>query len=171
MAPKKVEFVKGDWIVHLHYGVGQIKSIEKKVLGDEKLSYYKAEAKNSLFWVPVDSPDPTRVRSIASKYKINQAIKTLKEEPVELSNDHNERKRHINEVMYDIALVSCAGLVRDLIARKSANRLNPSEEKALDHFTENLLLEWSVSMGYDMEKVQTKFQEVVLEIQAKVKVE
>lgn len=164
MARKAPEFSKGDWIVHLHYGVGQIKKIEKKRLGDKKASYYMAKTANSTFWVPVENPDAERVRPIASKYKMRLAIKTLKEPPIPLSDDHNERKRHINEVRLEISLISVAKLVRDLLARQAATRLNPSEEKALDHFSDNLLLEWSVSMGLDMEKVHTKYQEVLQEI-------
>lgn len=166
MAKKAPEFSKGDWIVHLHYGVGQIRKIEKKRLGDEKVSYYMAETTNSIFWVPVENTDSERVRPIASKYMMRKAIKTLKEPPVPLSDDHNERKRHINEVRLEISLITVASLVRDLLARQAQTRLNPSEEKALDHFSDNLLLEWSVSMGWDKEKVQMKYQEVLQEIRA-----
>jgi RNA polymerase-interacting CarD/CdnL/TRCF family regulator len=167
MADNAGKFSKGDWIVHLHYGVGQITGIEKKQIGDEKTAYYRAQTENSTFWVPVNELDDTRVRQIASKYRIRKAIKILKDTPEALSDDHNERKRQINEVMGEISLESGARLVRDLSARQASNKLNPSEEKALDQFSQNFILEWSVSMDSEIEKTREKFQELISEIHQK----
>lgn len=167
MAEKAGKYSKGDWIVHLHYGVGQITGIEKKQIGDEKTAYYRAQTANSTFWVPVDGPDDSRVRQIASKYKIRKALKILKDQPEPLSDDHNERKRQINEAMGEIALESGARLLRDLSARQASSKLNPSEEKALDQFSQNFILEWSVSMESDIEKTREKFQDLISEIHQK----
>ena len=91
MAQKKDQFSKGDWIVHLHYGVGQIKGIEKKQIGDEKLSYYKVETAISTFWVPTVDPDAERVRGVASKYMMRKALAVLKETHIPMAEDHNEK--------------------------------------------------------------------------------
>lgn len=167
MTNKAGKFSKGDWIVHLHYGVGQITGIEKKQIGDERTSYYRAQTANSTFWVPVAEPDDTRVRQIASKYKMRKALKILKDHPLPLSDDHNERKRQINEAMAEIDIESGAQLLRDLSARQASNKLNPSEEKALDQFSQNFILEWSVSMESDIEKTREKFQDLITEIHQK----
>ncbi|MDH3943540.1 MAG: hypothetical protein OEV06_05545 [Anaerolineae bacterium] len=168
MADKAGKFSKGDWIVHLHYGVGQITGVEKKQIGDEKNSYYRAKTANSIFWVPVIDPDATRVRQASSKYKIRKAIQIIKDTPVPLSDDHNERKRQINEAMGEIGIESGAQLLRDLSARQASSKLNPSEEKALDQFSQNFILEWSVSMDTDIEKIREKFQQLISEIHQKV---
>jgi RNA polymerase-interacting CarD/CdnL/TRCF family regulator len=162
---KKDEYSKGDWIVHLHYGVGQIKSAENKLIDNIKTEFYKVKTDNSMFWVPVIDPDVTRVRPVSSKYMMRKAITTLKETPDPLPDDHNERKRQINNQMREISFIEIAKLLRDLIARQSASRLNPSEEKAMETIKANLLLEWSVIMDWDMEKVTDKFQEVITHIQ------
>ena len=169
MAPKAAQFSNGDWIVHLHYGVGQIKKVEKKQIGDIKMSYYRVDTPISTFWVPVDTPDSTRVRAVSSKYKMRKALNILKESPVTLADDHNERKRQINEAMAEISIDAGAQLLRDLSARQASHKLNPTEEKALDLFTNNFILEWSVSMGTDIEKIRDKFQELLHDIQSKVK--
>lgn len=169
MAKKKSQFLKGDWIVHLHYGVGKIKSIERKVIGDLKTSYYRVEAANSTFWVPVDDPDKERVRSVASKYKMRQAINILKESAMTLADDHNDRKRQINEAMSQISLAAGAEMLRDLASRQAEFKLNPSEAKALDRFTDKFILEWSVSSDTDIEKIREKFHELIQGIQAKVR--
>lgn len=162
---KKDEYSKGDWIVHLHYGVGQILSVEKKIFDNEKIDFYKVKTDISIFWVPVIDPDVTRVRPVSSKYMMRKAITTLKETPDPLPDDHNERKRQINTQMREISFIEISKLLRDLIARQSASRLNPSEEKAMETIKANLLLEWSVIMDWDMEKVTDKFQEVITHIQ------
>lgn len=167
MAKKAGKFSKGDWIVHLHYGVGQITGVEKKQIGDEKNAYYCAKTANSTFWVPVDDPDDSRVRQISSKYKMRKALKILKDDPLPLSEDHNERKRQINEALGKIDIESGTQLLRDLSARQASNKLNPSEEKALDQFSQNFILEWSVSMESDIEKIREKFQDLISEIHQK----
>lgn len=160
MTQKKDQFSKGDWIVHLHYGVGQIKSIEKKQIGDEKLSYYRVITDDSTFWVPTVSPDEERVRSVASKYKMRKALAVFKESHIPLAEDHNERKRQINEAMTQIELETSAILIRDLTAHQTVKKLNPSEEKALEKFVNNFVLEWSISMEMDIEKANEKFQSI-----------
>lgn len=166
MAAKSAQFDIGDWIVHLHYGVGQIKAVEKKQIGDRKTSYYRAETSNSTFWVPVESPDSERVRPVASNYKMRKAIGILKESPIALADDHNDRKRQINEALSQISIEAGVKLLRDLSARQASFKLNPTEEKALDQFTNNFILEWSVSTGMDIEKIREKFQELLHEIRA-----
>lgn len=169
MSQKATQFSNGDWIVHLHYGVGQVKKIERKQMGDSKKSYYRVETPISTFWVPVDTPDAARVRSVSSKYKMRKALNILKESPVTLAEDHNERKRQINEAMAEISIDSGAQLLRDLSARQAVHKLNPTEEKALDLFIHNFVLEWSVATDTDIEKIRERFQEVLDDIQSKVK--
>ena len=164
MAQKKDQFSKGDWIVHLHYGVGQVKNIERKQIADEKSSYYRVETAISTFWVPVESPDAERVRSVASKYLMRKALGIMREKPNVMADDHNERKRQINEAMTQISLNTSAAFIRDISAHQMVKKLNPSEEKALDQFAQNLILEWSISMDMDIEKVRDKFQGIVQEI-------
>ena len=166
MASKPAQFSKDDWIVHLHYGVGQVKAVEKKQIADRKTFYYRVETSNSTFWVPVEFPDSERVRAVASKYKMRKAIGILRETPVALAEDHNDRKRQINEALSQISIDAGAILLRDLSARQASFKLNPTEEKALDHFISNFILEWSVSMGTDIEKIREKFQELLHEIHA-----
>ena len=161
MAAKPAQFSKGDWIVHLHYGVGQVKAVERKQIGKKKSSYYRAETSNSTFWVPVEFPDSERVRPVASKYKMRKAIGILKDSPVALADDHNDRKRQINEALSQISIDAGAKLLRDLSARQASFKLNPTEEKALDQFTNNFILEWSVSTGMDIEKIREKFQDLL----------
>ena len=54
----------GDWIVHTHRGVGQVKSIEKKKLGDVSKQYFKIRTHNSIYWIPVDRSKSDHIRPV-----------------------------------------------------------------------------------------------------------
>ena len=150
-------FSRGDWIVHLHYGVGQIKGVEKKKIAGEETKFYKVKARNSTFWVPVDSPDATRIRPVASKYKIGRALGVLKRPPKPMNEDHMERKRRIKDVQGEGSLLSVARLVRDLTARQDEYGLNPTEERALETLSERFIREWSAAKEIEVEEVRSQF--------------
>ena len=41
MSEEIKSFRKGDWVSHLHHGVGQVEGKEKKSLGEDTKEYYK----------------------------------------------------------------------------------------------------------------------------------
>ena len=163
MSSKSSSFTKGDWIVHTFYGVGQIKSIEKKKIGDDQNKYFKVEAKNSTFFVPVDNIDTDRIRPVASKYMLKKAISTLKEKPQQLETDHTQRKRQISEMLNDPSLVTNATLVRDLRARRDEFGLNDHEENTLDKMTKRLIREWAITQEIEPEQAMEKFEALMHE--------
>lgn len=154
-------FSKGDWIVHAYYGVGQIKSIENKIMGDTSSRYYKVEARNSTFFVPVKNTENDRIRPVASKTMLQKAINALKADPVDMENDHNQRKRQISEMLNDCSLLATAELIRDLLGRRRQHRLNDHEESTLSQISHRLVREWSISCDISMEEAQQKFEDTI----------
>lgn len=161
MAKKSTSLGKGDWIVHTYYGVGQIKGMETKQIEDTKIRYYRVEAKNSIFYVPVKNIDNDRIRPVASQYMMRKVKKILQDAPKEMASDHNIRKREITELLSDCSLATTAQLIRDLTARKIEYSLNDHEEKTLEKLTERLVLEWSIAQQIELEKANQKFQETL----------
>lgn len=159
MTEAMMEYARGDWVVHKHYGVGQIKGIEKKVLNGKKTTFYKVSTKNSTFWIPLDQVDCDRLRPLASINELNQAIRVLRNPPREMAPDHNDRKRRIKTIKSDGSLVSMARLIRDLWARRRMKkRLNATEERALDRLQDRLLTEWSVCKNIKFEEAQDRLR-------------
>ena len=158
MSEKSTAYAKGDWIVHAFYGVGQIKGIEKKKIGETETKYFKVTGKNSTFFVPVDNADNERIRPIASKYMLRKAINILKSPAEKLEDDHNQRKRQITERMNDCSLTGTAQLVRDLKARQIEFGLNDHEETTLAKLTDRLVKEWSITQEIDQESALKKFE-------------
>lgn len=164
MAKGTQRYRKGDWIVHVHYGVGQIKGIEKKVWNGDKISYYRVNTKDSTFWIPVGQIDCERLRPIASTKELDQAIKVLSKPAKEMDSDHNERKRKIKTIKTNGSLISMARLIRDLWARRrEKKRLNATEERALDRLQDRLLTEWSVCKNIQFEEAQQRLQSMLRE--------
>jgi RNA polymerase-interacting CarD/CdnL/TRCF family regulator len=83
-------YAMGDWIVHRHYGVGQVMDIEKKKLNKKVKRFYKIRTKDSTFWLPVKNAKNSRVDPLPSRYKVEKAIKLLKQPPLEMSRNYKE---------------------------------------------------------------------------------
>jgi len=107
-------FVKGSWIVHVYYGVGQVIRLEKKCLDGKKTIYYRVEGKDGTFWLPVNKADNKRVRPIASQKQLDSAINAIKEEPRQFTEDYKQRQIMLNESKSEGSLHETACLVRDL---------------------------------------------------------
>jgi RNA polymerase-interacting CarD/CdnL/TRCF family regulator len=171
LAVKDGPFDKGDWIVHTYYGVGQIKSIEKKALGDDQAHYYKVESRNSTFFVPVTNEDNNRVRPVATRYRLRKVAKLLRQKPVLFDEKHTVRKREISDRMADGSMEATAELVRDLEARRKQFGLNEYDGKVLEDMTSRLAREWSITEDIEMddaiEKVDSYIGEALKKVPAK----
>ena len=147
---------KGDWIVHAHYGVGQVKGIEKKVLDGEKKLFFRVKTFDSVYWLSVVKTDVEYIRPITSEYQIKQALTMIRKPPEQLPKDHNVRSKAITEVLKDPSLYAKACMIRDLNGKQQESRLNFTEEDAFLKMKKQLLNEWSVVKDMDREILEEK---------------
>ncbi len=166
MKARDQAYASGDWIVHLYYGVGQIVGVEKKCLEGQTTSYFKVKTKDSTVWIPVKESDNLRVRPIANKREIQEALAILKRKPRQMSDDHTKRKSRIKKVKEDGTLEAIARIIRDLTARQSETKLNDSEERALNLFTDRLLTEWAACMGIKIDEARKRLMRILSKAQA-----
>lgn len=156
-----VAYNPGDWIVHLHHGVGHIAGIEEKELNGDTSTYYKVVTDDSTLWVPLDKAEDRWFRPICSREQFTEIIAILKRPPREMNNNHLARKRRISTVKSDGSLEETARLIRDLWGRRAERQLNNTEETALRRFTERLLREWAVCMDVDEDKARHQMQDIL----------
>ena len=105
MSEEIKSFRKGDWVSHLHHGVGQVEGKEKKSLGEDTREYYKVQTRNGVYWIPTDDLDPERIRPVVSDKALQKSI-TILESPAEIMDSkHTVRKNRINQVIEDGDLV------------------------------------------------------------------
>ena len=163
MTKKPESLKKGDWVVHTYYGIGQIKSVETKSIGDKKNKYFKVKTRNSTFFVPVANIDEDRIRPVASDYKLRKARKILKAPPVPFPEDHNERKKMLAEISGDSSLEVSAQTIRDLLFRKQTEGLNDYEEKTLQTLEKLFVREWAIIQDVSEEEAQERYEKLLEE--------
>ena len=154
-------FSKGNWIVHCHYGIGQIKKVEKKRLDGQLNRFYKVQTDESTFWVPADQTDYERVRHLATNREIRRAINILKKPPQIIEDDHKERKAWIEKISANYSITSVATIVRELNAWKKIKKLNSSDQKTLDRNRRLLLQEWSLIEGISIDEAHEKLKSIL----------
>lgn len=156
MSTQEEIFSKGDWIVHAHYGVGQVKRKEKKVLEGDKKTFFRVKTFNGVYWLPVKNTAAPRIRKLASEYQIKKALSFIRKPPVELPKDYKLRAKQIIEALKDGSLYTMAKVIRDLHGRKVTVKLNQTEIDLLEKITIRFLNEWSVVKGEEVEVLAEK---------------
>jgi RNA polymerase-interacting CarD/CdnL/TRCF family regulator len=154
---------KGDWIVHSYYGIGQIKCVETKLIDEKKKRYYKVKTKNSTFFVPVNNISSDRIRPLSTEYRLRKAKKILKATPQIFPENHNDRRKLIQEISSDRSMDTSAGLIRDLSYRKDTNGLNDFEEKTLQTVEKLFVREWAIIKSIPEEDVHEQLEKIIHE--------
>jgi RNA polymerase-interacting CarD/CdnL/TRCF family regulator len=156
---------KGDWIVHAYYGIGQITKVVTKAIGEEKARYYRVDARNSTYYVPVKNPVNDRIRPLSSTYKLRKAKKILRSDPEEFPENHNDRRKFIAEVASSSDMDISAQILRDLHYRKREHGLNDYEQKVLESTEKIFVREWAIIQGIAEEEALEKLQDIYKEVQ------
>jgi len=163
---KKPALEKGDWIVHAYYGIGQITNMVTRTIGEEKAKYYRVEAGNSTFYVPVKNPINDRIRPLASEYMLRKAKKILRSKPEELPENHNDRRKFLSEFSSNSEMDTSAQILRDLKYRKQEHSLNDYEQKILDNTEYLFVREWAIIQDISEEEAKEKLDRIYEEVLA-----
>jgi len=161
----------GDWVVHSHYGVGQINRIDVKPIHGEDIKCFKVKTKDSIYWFATTDTGNPRIRPIASQEIIPKVANNLRRKAGKLDTDRKYWKKRIDEVKSDGDMLSIGKLIRDLSAVDVLRGLNDTEEKALEHLIERLSEEWASSTKEGVEKIRSEIYAHILESKAKIKVD
>jgi RNA polymerase-interacting CarD/CdnL/TRCF family regulator len=115
--------------------------------------------RNGAFWFPKNRTDNPRIRPVATPELVQRAKKELQKTVRDLDPDRMMWRERIEEVKSHDDLVAISQLVRDLTILRTQRRLNQTEEKALNHFGERLLREWSATMNTDIDTTRLKLND------------
>ena len=153
-----------DWIVHRNYGLGQIKAIETKAIGEEATTYYKVAAHNdSTIWVPVSSEEEL-LRPAASEKEFAKVIEVLQRPSRKMNAQFQTRIARIRKVSREGNSVMLARTVRDLWARRSRRgQLSNTEESAWRRLVDRLIAEWTVSMDLEEDQANQRLYSLLEE--------
>lgn len=156
-------FSKGDWLVHSSYGVGQIKSVEEKPIHGELVSVFRVKTKNSIYWLPVENAGNSRIRRVANKEKLTEALAQLETNPQEMGNDYRTRKVHIAEVFSNGSIKQKVKLFRDLMGLRKEKIWSNTENDAANTIFEQLSSEYAVSFDVPLEEAREKINSIIEE--------
>lgn len=169
MSEQEKTFEVGDWIVHLTYGVGQIKKLEKMPIHGTQQTCYRVRTEDGVFWLPVDNADNERVRPVAGPKRIQRALAALRKAPQKMAGNFQTRRKRIREVSLDGDLSTDLKLVRDLNARQFKKGLNATEQDAFNTIVKRFLQEWSLSKGIETREARQNLERFLKESRQKAK--
>ena len=154
-------YSKGDWIVHAHYGVGQVKGIEKKTLDGENKLFFKVKTFDGVYWLSVVRTDVEYIRPITSEHQIKRALTIIRKPPEKLPENHTHRNKAISDALGDPSIYAKARMIRDLNGKQHVSRLNFTEEDAFLKMKKQLLNEWSIVEEKDREILEEKLEKAL----------
>lgn len=156
------QYAVGDWIVHTHFGVGKIKSLEVKCISGDDKKYYRVETEDSTFWMPADQMDSDLLRSLSTPEEIEEAIGLIQEPACEMPTNLKIRQSHIRDVQNRNTPRSTAQLIRDLRAlRKQKGVLNNTESLALRSLTQRFTCEWAIVSGVSSDATLSELEQLL----------
>jgi RNA polymerase-interacting CarD/CdnL/TRCF family regulator len=161
MNMQPVTFSKGDWIVHAHYGVGQVKGIEKKELEGEKKLFFRVKTFEGVYWLSVVRTDVEYIRPITSEYQIKRALTIVRKPPEKLPENHTKRNKLITEALKDPSLYPKVRMIRDLNGKQEESKLNFTEEDAFLKMKKQFVNEWSVVQNMDRKILEEKLDKAL----------
>jgi RNA polymerase-interacting CarD/CdnL/TRCF family regulator len=147
----------GDWVVHHSYGIGLIKKIEDKHIHGDLVACFKVKSKDGVhWWFSRNDTNNPRIRPIVTLDILHRAKKELQKTIRDIEPDRNMLRIRIEEVRASDDLIATSQLVRDLTIIRTQRKLNQTELRALRHFTDRLLREWSAAVNMDVEVIRLK---------------
>ncbi len=150
-------YSEGDWIVHSHYGIGQIQGVEVKGISGEDTRYFRIRTSDSAYWMPIDQMDSEVLRPLSTPEEIQRAIATLQKPPRTMSSNFKLRQSRIQRAQLRNTPSAIARLVRDLRWRqRDKGPLNGTERSAFRIFKQRLVEEWAIVTGKSIEKVASR---------------
>ncbi len=155
-------FTTGDWIVHRHHGIGQIKNTRTSCISGEPTTYYELETADSTIWIPKEQLGDDMLRPIISRSAMDEVIAVFLRAPQKMATNFNIRKNKLYKVLRDGAPMEMARLVRDLRARQQRRgSLSNTEQQVLRSVTRRLVNEWAVCMNVSAENVQERIGQLM----------
>ena len=103
-----------DYVVYPKHGVGKILAIEKAVIGDINITYYKVFVEKEKLTLSIPLNQQSHLRPISSINQINKAISILKSKPKIKRTMWSRRAQEYDQKINSGKIYELAEVVRDL---------------------------------------------------------
>ena len=149
-------FNVNDNVVYPKHGVGKITSVEKAVIGDIDINFYKVFVERDKLTLTIPINQQSSLRAICSIHQINKCIAILKSKPKVKRTMWSRRAQEYEQKINSGKLYDLAEVVRDLNKK--------TDVLAEQSYSERQLFEKAY------ERLKSEF-EVVLKEKAKIKMD
>ena len=150
-------FDVGDMAVYPAHGVGVIKSIESRQVGDNEQSFYvmKILENNMVIMIPTATSNNVGLRNIISSDEVDKVFYILKEKDISIGTQTwNRRYREYMEKIKTGSVFEVAAVLRDLYLLQEDKELSYGERKMMDT-AKNLLVK-EVSIANNVDELQVE---------------
>ena len=110
---KKV-YAINDYVVYPKHGVGKITSVEKAVIGDIDINFYKVLIERDKLTLTIPINQQSNLRSICSTHQINKCVSILKSKPKVKRTMWSRRAQEYEQKINSGKIYELAEVVRDL---------------------------------------------------------
>ena len=152
-------FSVNDHVVYPKHGVGRITSIEKAVIGDIDINFYKVFVERDKLTLTIPINQQSSLRSISSTHQINKCISILKSKPKVKRTMWSRRAQEYEQKINSGKLYDLAEVVRDLNKKTDVlAEQSYSERQLFEKAYERLKSEFEVILK---EKAQIKMDKAL----------
>jgi CarD family transcriptional regulator len=147
-------FKVGDNVVYPMHGVGEIVSIEKKVVLGKRSEYYIINILNSgmKVMIPVKNAETIGIRSIIPKRDVKKVLNILAKDEISSVDDWKERYQNNIEKVKSGSIYEVSEVARDLFRRGREKELSIMERKLYENAYQLVTHEIALSKNIDIEE-------------------
>ena len=153
----------GDMAVYPAHGVGVIKDIETRKIGNVEQSFYVLKIADSsmVIMIPTSNSDTVGLRAIIPNSDVHKVFEILKERDIKLeSQPWNQRYRQYMEKIKTGSVFEIAGVLRDLYLLSEDKDLSFGERKMMDTAKSLLTKELSLADETGEEQVEKNIEAI-----------
>ena len=158
---KKVYSVN-DYVVYPKHGVGKITAVEKAVIGDIDINFYKVLIERDKLTLTIPINQQSNLRPICSSHQINKCVSILKSKPKVKRTMWSRRAQEYEQKINSGKIYELAEVVRDL--NKNTNTIadqSYSERQLFEKAYDRLESEFEVVLKISPEDVKKKMNKAL----------
>jgi len=151
-----------DYVVYPKHGVGKIVGIEKALIGNIEIQFYKVFIKKEKLTLSIPLNQQSHLRSISSLHQINKSISILKSKPKVKRTMWSRRAQEYEQKINSGKIYELAEVVKDLNKNTdmSADQ-SYSERQLFEKAYERLISETEVVLKSGYEAAQKKIDKAL----------
>ena len=155
-------FNVNEHVVYPKHGVGKITSVEKAVIGDIDINFYKVFVERDKLTLTIPINQQSSLRAICSTHQINKCIAILKSKPKVKRTMWSRRAQEYEQKINSGKIYELAEVVRDL--NKNTNTIadqSYSERQLFEKAYDRLESEFEVVLKIQKEDVRKKMNKAL----------